>query len=246
MAWFGRKRKKDKEMDYIKINNPDHLFAHLIQRKHWKEMNPDIIKQIFKNSQSNIFDHPNEGIGVLKHFIFISEEYNLVENSYIKISKEQSSDLGWILGLFSSTLYRLGSELGKSCCFAKTPADAESFGIAADMAFMSSILCNPFNLTSYYGMVVLHGMTFRHKDVGLEFCMKYKRVEGELLNTPDNELTAFQLAEKHNINLGSKQRQQEIKELEKLAPDLFSQGLQSDIGSLRDHINEIEKELLQL
>lgn len=246
MNWFGRKRRKDKEIDCRNIDNLDDLFEHLTRREHWKEINPDIIKEIFKNSQSNIFNHPNEGIGVLKHFIFISEKYNLVVNSYVKISKDGASDLGWILGLFSTTLYRLGSELGKACCFAKTVEESEACGVFADAAFMSSILCDPFNLISYYGMVVLHGVTFPHKDVGLEFCMKYKRAEGELLNTPDNELTAFQLAAKQDLSRNPKEREGELKTLEKLAPDLFADGVLSDGMSLRDRINELEKELLQL
>ncbi|MHC4083904.1 MAG: hypothetical protein ACYSU3_17850 [Planctomycetota bacterium] len=233
-------------MDYKNIYNLNDLFEHLRRREHWKEINPDIIKQIFKNSQSKVFDHPNEGIGVLKHFIFISEKYNLVANSYINISKDGAWDLGWILGLFSITLYRLGSELGKACCLAKTEDESEACGVFADASFMSSILCDPFNLISYYGMVILHGMTFRHRDVGLEFCMKYKRAEAELLNTPDNELTAFQLAEKQNLSRNPQELQGELKELEKLAPDLFPNGVLFDGMSLGNRISELEKELLKL
>lgn len=246
MGWFRKKANKDKLGEYHNIGSLDDLFQHLIEREHWKEISPNIIRQIFKNSQNDVFNRPSESIELLKLFIFISEQYNLVKGDYTRIAKDAAANLGDVLGSFSLTLYWLGSRLGKACCLAKTQEELEGLGVTADMAFTASILCDPFNLSSYYGMVVLHGGTFKHKNAGLEFCAKYRQMEDKLLSTPDNQLTPLQLAGKQNLNRSPEEHQKDLKRMEKLAPGLFPRGALFDEMSLRDRINALEKELLQL
>jgi hypothetical protein len=238
MAWFGKK-------DILKLNSYEELYSELVKRKHWKKLNVDIIRQIVKNAQSDVFAQPNEGIEVLQQFIYISEKHNIVKNNYVKIA-ETHSDLGVLLGLFSTTLYRYGSDFTKALYVNKKPEEMDVLRMFADAAFMSSILCYEFAWGAYIGMAVLHGSLYRNKNVGLEFCAKYRAAEEKLLSTPDNELDSFQLMQKEGLD--PKVQKRTLNEIRKHVPRLLPNDLvtEDEEMSERDYIEQLEKELLQL
>jgi len=226
MGWF-----KKNVSAYEMSNNFDDLFGELIQRNYWKKIKPDIIKSIFNNASSDIT--------AIKRFIFISERYNTVGNNFVEIVRSVSEE--HVLILFGLALYWLGSGLVKvlsSAKYAKTEDDAKLLSMHAAMAFMSSVLCNPFQLSSYCCLAFLYSSV--DKDIALDWCAKYKEAEDKLLNTPDAELSDSELIAKKSLD------QEELKKMAAALPS-FSPDDWEEISkrSTRDIINELEKELLR-
>lgn len=215
----------------------DELFQELIKRKHWKDIDPDIIKSIFNNAKGDV--------GAIKTFISISELHNSVGNNFIKLASGTSKE--FVLKMFATTLYRLGSELLKAAISAIKDKDGEKIehcAIPADMAFTSSILCEPCYLESYVGMALLYGYVWINKDAALEFCRKYKEVEYKLLNTPDEELSASELIAKENLD--PEKLKSTLKEMAEHTTGLLPDGWEEEVTkSMSDTINELEAELLQ-
>ncbi|MBW8042323.1 MAG: hypothetical protein FVQ85_20315 [Planctomycetes bacterium] len=244
MGLFSKKPDQNK-IDYFKLYSYKELFHELITHKHWKNLNIDIIKQVFKKAQSDLFAQPNEGIEVLKHFIYVSEKYNLVEDQFLRLAST-THDLDILLGYFSFHLYRLGSDLAKRFFSSKTEEEIKGYGMQADMAFMSSILCDEYMLPSYAGMAFLHGEIHINKDVALEFCAKYKAIEDKLLNTPDNDLSPLQLSKKELLD--PKNMHKTMERIKQYAPGLLPNDsvAEDEEMSQRDYIEQLEKKLLQL
>ena len=215
----------------------DELFQELIQRKHWKKINPDIIKSIFNNAKGDV--------DAVKRFIFISELHNSVGNNFVELATSVSRK--YILSMFALTLYRLGSGILKAAISAIEHKDKEKLEhcvIPADMAFTSSILCDPYLLSAYAGMALLYGYVWINKDAALEFCRKYKEVEHKLLNTPDEELSASELTAKKNLD--PEEYQRKLRMLAEHSPHLLpDDDIEFDGETMIDKINELEAELLQ-
>jgi len=212
----------------------DDLFQELIQHKYWKKINPDIIKSIFNNAKGDV--------DAVKRFISISELHNSVANNFVKLANEEPREIA--MWSFAITLYRLGSELLKHGSSAETHEEVKFFGVQAEAAFMSSILCDSFCLESYFGIACLFAPI--NKDVSLEWCAKYKEAEDKLLNTPNEELNTGQLAEKNNLVPEPEEFRNILSLIAEKAPHFLPDGWEENEGkSLRDKINEIEAELLE-
>lgn len=215
----------------------DELFQELIKRKHWKDIDPDIIKSVFNNAKGDV--------DAIKTFISISELHNSVGNNFVELAKSVSRK--YALQWFAITLYRLGSGILKAAISAIKDKDREKLErcvIPADMAFTSSILCDPDFLSPYAGMALLYGYVWINKDAALEFCRKYKEVEYKLLNTPDEELSAFELKAKKNLD--PEEYRRKLRMLEEHSPHLLpDDDIEFDGETMRDKINELEAELLQ-
>jgi hypothetical protein len=235
LSFFRDMHKKGRKEDdaLFETEDSDRFLAVLIKRKYWNEINTDIIKSVFDNAKGNV--------DTMKRFIFISEMYNTVGNNFVPLANGMPKE--YLLSIFALTLYRLGSDLTKSLPSAKTDDEFGSLVIRADMAFTSSILCDPFFLESYVGMASLYSEL--DKDVALEWCTKYKEAEGNLLNTPDEELNTSQLNHKKEL-LDPEERSRTFREITKHAPQFLPDDTEIyDIPSIRDIINELETSLLQ-
>lgn len=225
-----KNRKEDKAL--FEIEDLDELLTTLINRKYWKDINLDIIKSIFNNAKGDV--------KAIKKFIFISELHNSVGNNFVELANGTSKE--FVLSLFALTLYRLGSELLKVFFYAKTDEEFRSLGMRAEMAFTSSILCEPCYLESYFGMALLNSEI--SKDESLEWCAKYKKAEDKLLNTPNEELNTVQLAMKENVD--PEKFRNTLKEIAEKAPHILPDGWEENEGkSMRDKIYELEAELTQ-
>jgi hypothetical protein len=213
----------------------DLLFQALIKRKHWKDIDPEIIQNIFNNAKGDV--------DAIKRFIFISEIHNSVGNNFVKIASDVSkTDVSDVISMFAVTLYRLGSDLIKALPFAKTEDEVSSLSTRAEMAFTSSLLCNPFDLESYFGLALLFSET--DKDVALEWCAKYKEAEGKLLNTPDEELNISQLNRKKLLD--PEEHHKTLIEISEKSKYLHFDETEVDgIPSIREMIAELEAELMQ-
>lgn len=227
MGWFNKKVNV-REMS----NKLDDLFEELIQRKHWKKINPDIIKIIFNNAKGDV--------DAVKRFIFISEVHNSVGNNFVELAKSVSRK--YVLRMFALTLYRVGSELLKAFFYAKTDEEFRSLGMRAEMAFTSSILCETCYLESYFCMALLNSEI--SKDESLEWCAKYKKAEDKLLNTPNEELSASELTAKKNLD--PEEYRRNLRMLAEHSPHLLpDDDIEFDGETMRDKINELEADLLQ-
>lgn len=212
------------------------LFQELIKLKPWKDINPEILKRIFNNAKGDV--------EVIKRFIYISEIHNLVGNNFVKIANDVSkTDTSFVISMFALTLYRLGSDLVKELPLAKTEDKVSFLVKKAEIAFTSSLLCNPFFMESYLGIAVLFSEI--NKNIALEWCAKYKEAEGKLLNTPDEELNISQLNHKKEL-LDPEERRKTFREIAKHAPHLLPDDTEIDgIPSIREMIFELEAELMQ-
>ncbi len=211
----------------------DFLFQELVKRKHWKDINPEIIKDIFNNAKGDI--------DAIKRFIFISEQYNTTGNNYVQLANNTPKE--FVLSIFALTLYRLGSDLVKSLSSAETEDEVGSLVRGATMAYMSSVLCAPYFLESYVGMAYLYGQI--DKDIALEWCAKYKEAEEKLLNTPDEELNMAQLNRKKEI-LEPGEHHKTLREISARSQHIHLDEAEIDgIPSIREMIVELEAELMQ-
>ncbi len=210
----------------------DALFEELTQRKYWKEISPDVIKRIFNNAKGDV--------GAIKGFVYISELHDTVRNNFVKLAKDEMS-AEKTLSLFALTLYRLGSTIFKAGFSEKDDKQLELCVTTADMAFISSILCDPFELCSYAGMAFLYSSYFVNEEAALEWCAKYKETEDKLLNTPNDELNGYQLSEKKLLDPKEAARTSRV--MADHSPHLIPEGYEPDGQSAREKINELEKKI---
>jgi len=237
---FFRDMNKKNRKEYnalFETEDCDELFTMLIKREYWNEISPDIIKSIFENAKGDL--------GKIKTFIRVSELYNSVGNNFVELAKSVSRK--YALQWFAITLYRLGSGILKVAISAIKDKDREKLEhcvIPADMAFTSSILCDPDLLSPYAGMALLYGYVWINKDAALEFCRKYKEIEYKLLNTPDEELSASELTTKKNLDPEEYRRNLKMlaEHSQHLLPD---DDIEFDGETMRDKINKLEADLLQ-
>lgn len=234
---FGVNKKNGPENPYKMSDNPQHLFREIIKRKYWDQINPDAIKILIERSE----DYPPK----IKNFIYISEHFNLVQDNFLKLS-EFTNNPNFLLSLFSLTLCRLGREFHqKAVSKASMGSDKEfekqwkEWAPFADMAYTSSILCDKFELLSYYGMAFLYSFKTDGK-VCLEFCRKYKAMEDKLLNTPNEKLNYLQRASKEILNDPEKEGEiiKEMKEKTDLSLSYFKNNI--SLKSLREEIEDLE------
>ena len=163
--------------------------THLRQRKHWRKMDKGIIDRVLDNSSNPMFADIGS-TDVIKMLILISEERDLLRNNFLPIAKK-GGDVDWIVGLFSMTLYRLGSALLSTCSSTEDEEATSGFAEFADMAFISSLLCYPRNLASMAGLAQLWFHVFRNKSRSLDWCQKYKDTLHQLANGPAEQLNLW-------------------------------------------------------
>jgi hypothetical protein len=224
--------------DVLKMpNNPSEFISQLCRRKFWRDMDASLLGDIAR--------HADGQMELLRTFVFVSEQYRLVSNNFVRIAQDPVGDSGSILSWFALTLGRLGSAL---CQQSPSISDFEQRGFAllsADMAFTSAILCDAFQLQAYAGMALLYGYFNLNKPVALDWCQKYKDAEDRLLATPDEKLTTCQKSTKRLVQDPAEMRRV-MEEIANYAPHVVEgYGALGEIRSQRDEIEELEAQLLR-
>jgi hypothetical protein len=207
-------RNNDKSPPYKMSDNVDELFEDIVNRKHWKNINPNIIRAILKKTNGD-----PEKVEQVKLMVYISELFNIVQDNFLKISEtEEEKGNNYLLTLFAITLFKIGDDCHENVSIAASSGNNEIFkekwnhyGALADMAYMSSILCDEFELSAYHGMAFLYSFKNDGK-ISLEFCEKYTAAKNKLLNTPDGELNCLQIVTKDFI-LNPEKEKENIKEM---------------------------------
>jgi len=184
MRLFSPKRIQD-------ITDIDELFEALRKRKHWKRIPERILRQIFDNARGDIEK--------VQRFRFVSELHHCVENNFIPLIRSHT-DPRMVLAFFSVTLERLAAQAAQT--LPELPDGSPERDIAigtAEMAYMSSILCDPLMLQSYGGLAWFYLMVAA-PDRAVEVCRDYEAAEGKLLSSDDSELGYYDRATKSDIS----------------------------------------------
>ncbi len=223
-------------------HNFDKLFKEIVERKYWENIDVDIIKAIFKKA--------NEDSERIKCMVYISEFSNVLQDNFLEISKMKESGNNYRLSLFSMTLYRLGASYHEKIMSAAVSSETDElfekewhlWAPLADMAYMSSILCDEFELSAYHGMAFLYSFQDNGK-VSLNFCEQYKAMEGKILDTPDEHLNYIQKATKDLI-LNPKQEKKVIKEMKEYGFVSSNYPDKSDTVSQGKKVEELKQKIL--
>ena len=235
MGLFDRMLGQPKPADVFDMpDNPSDFIAQLCRRKFWRDMDAQILREIAQNADGNM--------EILRNFVFVSEQYGLVSGNFVGLAQDPEGIFGSSLSGFALTLYRLGSSLYKQVPSISDPEQLRFALLSADMAFISAILCDLFQLEAYAGMAFLYGELNVNEPVALEWCQKYKDAEDRLLATPDEKLTAYQQSAKQMIQ-DPTERQRVMREMAKHAPHLVEGTSPSEDVPMRDLIDELEHRL---
>lgn len=195
--------KKDIKQNIGTIKHIDLLVKVLKKQKHWKKINPDIILQIYKNS--------NHDLSLVKKFIIFSDLSEVLINDFVEIVKNES-DVLTILTAFSVSLEQYAAEQADIYYLHSAHGDGPQNDIyirTAEFAYQYSILCQPYILQSYLGIIILR-VSLNNINIAKEWCDKYEKMERQLLNIADCSLDVFAKTVKKEIpNL--KQKYEQIK-----------------------------------
>ena len=184
--------KKDLKQVIGDIKHIDLLVKVLKKQKYWKKINPDIILGIYKNS--------NHNLPLLKKFIIFSDVSEVLIKDFIEIVKIEP-EVSDILTAFSISLERYAAQQAEIYYLHSAHGDGPLNDIhirTAELAYQYSILCQPYTLQSYLGMIVLR-LSLNNRNIAKEWCGKYETIEKQLLNTPDHSLDVFARTIKQDI-----------------------------------------------
>ena len=184
MGLFTRKKIED-------ITDIDELFVALTKRQHWSRIPYGILRQIFDNADGDIEK--------VQRFRFVSELHHCVDNNFIPLLKD-NSEPKMALALFSVTLERLAAQAAQSVPELPDGSREQDMAIGtAEIAYMSSILCNPLMLPSYGGLAWFY-MVLGSTDRAGEVCREYDAAEQKLLSSDDSELGYYDQAMKSDTS----------------------------------------------
>lgn len=231
---FGRPDPKDV---FRMPTDPEGFLVSLRRRKFWRQIDVPILESIVQNAHGEM--------ELLRNFVFISEQYRLVERNFLAFAANPELIFGSPAVGFGLTLYRLGSDLCKQVYSIRDTEQIRFIHLSADMAFTSAVLCDPWQLEAYVGMALLYGDLFLNKKVALEWCSKYKNAEDELASTPDERLSMFHRAAKEGI-LHPELARQTAGEIAQHAPNLLDGQPLVDDKTRREEIEELERRLVSM
>ena len=169
------------------ITDIEELFVALTKRKHWNRIPNVILRQIFDNAQGDIEK--------VQRFRFVSELHHCVDNNFVPLL-EDNSDPRMVLALFSMTLERLAAQAAQSVPELPDGSREQDMAIGtAEVAYMSSIVCNPLMLPSYGGLACFY-MVLGSTDRAAKVCRDYDAAEQQLLSSDDSDLGYYDQAMK--------------------------------------------------
>ncbi len=167
--------------DVFKLADTDQLFAALLKRKHWKRMKPEVLRRIL--------DHAEGDILKAKRFCMVSEAFGCVEKNFIPICG--SGDVETTVNLISLTLERLAAGIAQHLDELPERSEQRERAIAfAEMAYDSSILCNPLMLGSYAGLALFYAL-IGESSLAKQALMNYDQAEQRLLEKPESQLSCY-------------------------------------------------------
>ena len=186
------------------ITDIDQFLVELMKRGSWSRIPEAILRQIVDNAQGDIEK--------VKRFRYVSDLHNYVEDHYLSIL-ERHSDPKLALAMFSVHLERLAASSALAVPELPDRSEEQTMAIGtADIAYLSSILCNPLMLPSYVGLAHFY-IAMGSRDLAAAVCREYEAAEQELLNSCDSDLDFYNRAMKDDIRDVRKSMEEAKKEL---------------------------------
>ena len=171
------------------IGDVDELFRIMTKRKHWKHIRPEILRRIFDNAKGDITR--------IQRFRYVSELHHCVANNFIEISKDDNTEMA--VAFFAVTLERLAAGIAQQIEGFAEKSEQQNLAIGSvEIAYMSSILCNPLVLPSYAGLAFFYSM-IGNKKRALETFKEYDQAEQNLMQTDDKALSYYDKALKEKL-----------------------------------------------
>jgi hypothetical protein len=171
------------------IADVDELYVALTKRKNWKRVKPEVLKTILDGAKGDIVK--------ARRFRMVSEIYHCVENNYVEITKDDNIRMA--VDMISLTLERLAAQIAQHLNDLPEGSDQRERAIAfAEMAYTSSILCNPLMLGSYAGLAFFYhaiGETALSRQTFIE----YDQAEQLLLKKDEKDLSYYDKALKETL-----------------------------------------------
>ena len=194
----------------FEVSDAEELFKELSKRKHWNLIRPETLRLIFRNAESDILRIRTflewNSIKRIQRFVVISEESRALEERFIQFGKD--SDAKEATSNFAAVLNSFASSLGDQLTsFPSESEQQQTASVFTEMAFQSAILCNPFQLPSYFGLAYYYVQTGQ-RDVAREVCKEFYGMIQILDGTEENELSyANRVIKKNQDGLLSKMKQ---------------------------------------
>lgn len=184
MPLFG----KDK---LFSIADEEGMFKELTRRRHWKQIDPAILRRIFDNAKGDM--------ARIRSFVYLSEYHGCVENNFVELAQVKQYDPREACSSFATTLESLAYKILQSLDSIPAGSDRYHQSVAwVEIAHLSAILCDQYQLPAYNAIGWLYhevGMD----DKAIEWCRRYDEVETLLRQTNDSELTDHDLAAKEAV-----------------------------------------------
>lgn len=179
------------------FSNVSELIKELKKHRHWCKINDDVLKDIFNQLYDNndnvpkISDLGTDNMQQIRDFLIVSEEYKLVENNFLKLARTEEQSI--LLSFFAVTFERLGASIAQGYPY-KHLDDKEFKQLMglAELSYQSSILCDKFFLTSYYG-VVFCCCAFMDLERAKTWEEKFNDVVKSLNSANDSQLNYLQI-----------------------------------------------------
>lgn len=257
----------------LRKNNPDDIFNRmptdpndfmvaLSQRGNWRKIDMAIFTDISRNADEEATRHLAEDaelcelhgiekfskkevkLALLRNFAFVSEQAKVVE-TYIEQSTFTDIKIATPLTLFSHTLRTIGFQFLRFIIDDCAPDQVVSESETPHLAFTSSILCDPLQLASYFGLVLLYGDVVINQVLGLYWCQRYLDAEKRLLKSPPKELCVYHQASKEFIEGDTSMIDETILEyFPKDYPQLLYRDI-NDSNSISDIVREVKEVLMK-
>jgi len=182
---------------FYKLKTREEFLNWFRKSKHWASLDIKIINAIIDKF---ITDLPAFDV-----FVYISENCNLVKNNYLPLSKDKNADISYILSLFSTTLYNVGSKY-RDELIKKSENNSASIKEKArilelsQFAYESALKLDEYQISVYASLGAIWGGICYKFDEGIKYCKQGINKIKEFQAEPSNKLNYIQRASLQNIS----------------------------------------------
>jgi len=167
---------------FNKNNSREEFIEWIVARKSWNQINREVISSIV----DKFIDEPE----LLKHFVLMSEERNLINTVYSSISKD-IEDISVVLCMFSVTHYNIGCTYRDQVFISNGIGDLPKLFSMACCFFEFSFRLNEGNISAYFQIGNLMAALNRN-DEAIRWCNKALTTLNKMKKSDDNSLTIAQ------------------------------------------------------
>ena len=201
------------------ITNVGELYSSITSRKFWNKVNPDILRAIFKNAQSDLttFDYGdcpsrNEPYHKIHRFVVASEIYRRVEKYPSLMNRNDPTNA--LFEMSQNLNYQALDLLYKVQTESMSESKALQYMAHAELSYQSAILCDPFNLSIYASLAGIY-LSLENNKWAAVVCKMYDNAETHLLHDQEGQLNYSHEALRKNQGSLLAEVRQEIDRIKK-------------------------------